>query len=468
MVDLVVEKMILLPTQRLVNGVPIRNFELSLTVDSLQRLTNQLTEAGVGSGCAVSPGTINGIVGLNARPIKEASIPHGWDTQRLKFILIVHNDTNGTHYTHYVQGYSEYYEKSLSGVIDDNMPFIINSILTTATIRNPLTKLPNTRVFSNYNVITGEGGSGIFENIDTGSSLELVRPVDVINGINMDVQFGGNTNHRIIDKTSTVGTSPMTTTRKHNDAGAYFTGLVNACTEGLNVNAGTSDPTAYLQSAVHQLRPDKLVDNAFISKLMAVTGIIAPTTFTLNTLRLACRLDPNVVILVNNGQLHNSTYNFVQDTVVENMSSGRPETGLVTAIINGLTSVMSDNLITALDISFTNVSGIPVIIPGIPYSLVTGIDVTPKLNNVISYIRQVLMPTITYNNQQIVEVNASVDIIGETTVNISLNGAPHVVYRMPTYADSAYSPVLSTPEGKEVMVNNTSAILDIVHSARLQ
>ena len=112
MVDLVVEKMILLPTQRLVNGVPIRNFELSLTVDSLQRLTNQLVEAGVGSGCAVSPGTINDAVSLNSVPIKEATIPHGWDTQRLKFILILHNDTNGTHYTHYVQGYSEYYEKS--------------------------------------------------------------------------------------------------------------------------------------------------------------------------------------------------------------------------------------------------------------------------------------------------------------------------------------------------------------------
>ena len=466
MVDLVVEKMVLLPTQRLVNGVPIRNFELSMTVDGLETLTNQLSEAGVGNGSAVSPGTINGIVGLNGRPIRDATIPHGWDTQRLKFILIVHNVTNGTTYTHYIQGYSEYYEKSLSGVIDDNMPFIINSILTTATIRNPMTNMPNTTVFSNYNVITGDAGNTVFENVDTGSSLELVRPVDIINGISMDVQFGGNNNQRVIDKTSTVGTSPMTTNRKHNDAGAYFTGLVNACTEGLNVNAGTNDPTAYLQSAMHQLRPDKLVDNAFISKLMAVTGVIAPTTFTLNTLRLSCVFNPDVIVLVNNGELHNSAFSFVQASGVESMTSARPETGLVTAIVNGLASTMSDNLITALDVSFTNVSGVPVIVPGIPQSLVTGIDVTPKLNNVISYIRQLLMPTITYNNQQFVEVNASVDIIGETVINISLNGAPHIVYRMPTYADSTYSPTLSTSEGKEVIVSNTSAILDVVHNAR--
>jgi hypothetical protein len=68
------------------------------------------------------------VIGLSNRVTGMADIPNGWNQRRLQFMMAVElTDGDITHIS-YIQGYSEYHDPSLTGRIDPNMRFFINSV----------------------------------------------------------------------------------------------------------------------------------------------------------------------------------------------------------------------------------------------------------------------------------------------------------------------------------------------------
>jgi hypothetical protein len=54
-----------------------------------------------------------------------------------------------------------------------------------------------------------------------------------------------------------------------------------------------------------------------------------------------------------------------------------------------------------------------------------------------------VLNSITFGNQDLLMLDLSVDVFGETYIGISLGGNPRMDYVAPTFADSLYSPVVS-------------------------
>jgi hypothetical protein len=114
------------------------------------------------------------------------------------------------------------------------------------------------------------------------------------------------------------------------------------------------------------------------------------------------------------------------------------------------------------DFSATNMTGTNIVIASNARSFIEGIDIARYLNKVESTISTILMPEITKNGLIDLEVFVHTELLTETTISVSLNGYPPVVFRFPTFADSLYVPVISDPTNKTLFSDDMGIVLDTV------
>jgi len=130
--------------------------------------------------------------------------------------------------------------------------------------------------------------------------------------------------------------------------------------------------------------------------------------------------------------------------------------------INSITAVMSENLLTVFSGVVSNASNVPITAVSNIRSFLSGVTLDNYGNRVINYINNVIMPLVTHNGLLLVEIAFDANITGDTTISVSVNGGPYVVYRSPTFADSLYSPVVTDSGVSTAVVDDYSHIVNTV------
>jgi hypothetical protein len=463
-----INRLIMIPTRKIYDDIYQRSYTLDANTGTLMKLeaifqNNQVRSNTLLDNTTVAQ-TVPEVIKLSGMPTGMATIANGWRTQRLLFLLEAENIIGGVTHIIYVQGYTEYYDPTITGIIDPNMLFYINSI--TEVMRVPKSNGGYDIIPRNtYNVITDEyTGNRHLEVGTMDNDLSLIRPKDVIETMMIESMYGSDTSS-IINTASNVVGNVSVSAKAHNDPSKYFTNTVNAYLDAKSiVDTNSTDYESILRQASSLVAETGLFGEkvGLIHAIHQITGDLRPTTFTLNILQMIDPMLSNKSTLIDNSRdFMNTAYlNPLDSDVTANQLQPIQENLKANTIAHAINAYMIENLLTSIDISFTNIGYEPTVVPSNATSFIEGIDKIGYVNRVIAKVRNILLPMISDSGQTIVEAAVHADLLGDTSVLISLNLNPGILFRFPTFADSLYVPVVTTAGNRASVVSDFGSIFD--------
>ena len=456
-------QLILIPTKKQYNQVYQRSFSLNANGDNLNKIAQEFDMLGVRQGNKVPlttmSSTLNDIINIDNTPIDKVFIPNGWNTQRIRYVLEVESNDNGIITSSFIQGYSEYYDPSFNHNIDPNMNFYINSVTNVIRTFDPINNTWTSRPLNTYNVLTDLAGQQVFSELMT-PTKHLIRPNDVNVVASTHDFMDGNTNVNTFN--TELNGVVKTSRRSNNNQFDYINRTINSFIESKSLSS-VSNSTSDLYMNAAATSTDNVINNsAFFESLRTLTGQITPNRFTLGVLET---IDPslrNSTTLVDNAELDVfHKYNTILDTEhTEDMLNPTVTTIKAYTIVQTLNSLMLDNLITKLHVNITNATGELVVVVTECNSIISGIDITPYINRVVAGIKNILGPKITDNGYTSITTHVASDVLGDTSISIGVNNQPMVPYRLPSFADGLYSPMINSYQGMQAVVNDFMSITE--------
>ena len=430
---------------------------------SLQFDQNQLNAVydATNGGASITPTTIAeplaGVATPSATVSNQVQIPQGWGSKRFAFMLEIEHSIQGMTVYDVMSGYTDHADVTIHRTIDPNMRLYINSMTRVRTRHMPT---PHGMIEVPSPVKTSQVLNDLTQsNTMFGSEPKFtVRPEDVF-----FVVGGGhvNENGNILSTPSTTfAMGAKTATRSETSSTTYMASILNAFAQyfgQLDPNHDTYADVSF--EAARSVTATGINNNTLINNMQMATNVARDGYFTFNQLLQACpdAWDRLHTVYSDNNLMHG--YSSPQDS--QHMNGADPTTVAATMLANTLSALMSDALLTDLVIDGTNC----VVGHHEPYMIniqnAVGfsdkVDVRALNSRLVNRIKVELMPTLTHNGLMSVSFHASVRLMYETRIRISLNGGPMVDYCVPTFSDGLFSPLITEGDGD---LTNLSAAMD--------
>ena len=464
-----IKKLILIVTRKSgYNDVYGRSYDLNMTNGGQATLENFLAGSTVAKRGAVNElglaSNMPNLVTMQARPGHMVNIANNWRTQRLAFIMEVESNIGGFLLVSYLQGYSEYHDPSFSGRLDDQVNFHINSITTVTKMVDPITNMLIAKPHSNFNIIKDAFNNVTAQEI-TDDSLKLIRPSDVVSGISHITTFGKEAG-MVHDTVSDLSGAPTSSNRGNNSPIKYLAKTINSYVHNLNSSSYVDNEENLLLATAEHASDHSLLSIPFISALYTHTGIPTPTIFTIDILS---KMDPmiqdKILLIENNSELlSNMPSNALDTDITEVNYKPTIESTIASTVSHSVSDLLVSNLLATVDFSVSNRMGPALVVLSNVRSFMEGIDVTSYANRLVTAVETVLMPEITQNGLLLVELLVHSDLLTETTISVSINAAPAVVFRFPTFADSLFSPIITDATNRTLFTDDMGAVLNTVYN----
>ena len=457
--EITVEKLILIPTGTY-NDVVHRPLTFNPSHSDLSMMEDVLySNANVHDNQAsFSPTNMSNIAsGMmpSPAPTSIVTIAEGWGSVRLKFILIIRQNRIGSSVLHYIQGYSDQYDPSLSGHIDDMTNLYINSVtqanemVTPQGIKHVVTN--STGVMFDSNIIFGNDIHN-----PTASTQHAGRPVDVFNAMQSEQLFDGA---EVNDSRSMVGVTAVPNSRENGSPAKYLsqvtTGYINALSSD-NEENGNWD---LLGNAGQLVADNSLIMNPVLRAISGQTGITNGISFTIMDLCLIDENTPHNTTIANRAPPDQINPMAVASNTESWMNTGI-ETQLATSIGNIVASIAADALITKLKFVASNDGGTNVVQLLECVSMLTTMDMYAE-TKITNALLVELMPVITINSTIITSINVESNLMGDTYIQISVNGGTVVPYTVPTFADGISSSTIMSSNQLNGLANGVESLLNV-------
>lgn len=444
-----------------------RSYNLNASAGTLNELENVMSRSTGGANSTLSDAQIAkslpNIMSIAAQPLGITQIANGWGIQRLRFIMEVESNVSGMNMVNYIQGYSEFHDPSISGHIDPRMKFYINSVATVIRMIDPISGMMTVKPHSNFNVIADHFNGTQYQEV-TDTNLKLIRPTDVMTNISNIQAFGGEVGS-VHNYTDNVAGNVSVSDRANHNPIKHFTKTVNSYINSKNMSSMSHDPNDVMATASNNVSETNILTIPFIGALHQLTGDPAPSIFTMDNMSM---LDPGIAekitMIDNNNDVTPSVTTMLDTTNTEDLYKPNIESIIASTIAHSVSGMLIDNLLSMVDFSASNLTGENLTFPSNARSFIMGIDITGYVNKVVTNINYILMPEISQNGLIGIEMFVHSDVLGETTVSISINAQPNIVYRYPTFADSLYSPVISDEANKIMFADDMGAVLDTTYN----
>lgn len=412
--------------------------------------------------------TLPNILTINPQPGKLINMPNGWRTARYRFLLEVAISVNGQEMSYYYQGFSDYQSHTMTGIIDPNIRFYINSVTVVRSVKHPTTGQLMQSAVNVYQVMRSESGLNIME-LDNMDNF-LIRPVDVMSSIFLTEKYQTNqientTNQLRHDRV-------LESERNNNNPYGYFSRIVNSVVTSLNGldNIGLESQIGYntgqiYEAAVSTLNSYKgnVFNNLFLLMLAKVTGREMACDFSLNELTL---IDPDIaskviIHLEDSNHIPDPAFNFVSTEYTCPTLQPTDESMLAIFIANTLPSLMTQYLITKANIVLSNLEGEETVFC-IGNTIVQDLNLIDLNNRLEAKIRGVLLPTVFGQGFRHVQVNIDCDVLGDINILVVKQGKEPVPFRFPAFADGLYSPIVTDRLHSQAIVSDMYRTLEDV------
>jgi hypothetical protein len=392
-------------------------------------------------------------------------IPYGWREKRLRFVLEAVHPAPGGHgeMVTVLQGYTEYFGISKqSKSIDPRMKFYINSVLLLHRQVDHTGRLI-ARVIKHMDVVHLPNGS--MEVTDTTNQFTLntpnlivCRPEDVVTAIGVNYNMD---NYGVDITPAGVLASPVDVRKDLNAPAKHIaTTLSGILRSRMTTEFTYNDVDIYDQAASYVKSPNRL-DSAFLDRLTMVKGMNIDNTFTIEDLR---KIDPNVdnvttAYVGSDVAIQQNQPMFTTDT--EELNTTTLENRLAILIAESLSGLLAENLLTMVHMTVTNITPEPTANILFSASLVDGLDPVIWAERLKTQFLEIIWPTVSANNQMLVNLDVFANLVSDTFVTISVNGNPEVMFRIPTFASATFTPLMMNKQTFETVTSGYKQLTDI-------
>lgn len=457
-------------------------------------------------GKVVTPTSIATVAGQLVEPQAMSNqvigIANGWSHERVRFLLEARYVSPMGHVkTFLVQGYSDHPGFTQSGYIDPQMLLYMNNVtvLQEQSYIDPTTGIPMRRMIDNSQVLYRAptySYQGFQQPMQGQNQMQTLLPSEVVQHIGvLDMQSKvGN----VMDFRGSFNESPMVKSNRQNAlASRYLSSTVNALSGAFKEAAPGSAGLLDVTNTAAQLVPENPIamDN-FINTIEERTpfkqqGFIAwgdlvavfPSIDSVTT--IIDRSFQNALMHQNNNAQVGALTSMAVDASMmdirnlESWTDASRETVVATTLSHAIPAVMMENFLATLEFNVTNqtMNGQPQFTilqdqqTGRPKfdTFIDGMDMTPYLQKFHTTLVAEIMANISYGNQHSYNLIMRVNILGDTYINISLNGGIPREYLMPSFCDALVAPVVTfNPHDKDRLATGVQQIVGSVTSMPVQ
>lgn len=462
-------KQLLLMVTRTYNDIYRRDYNINITGSMLNQLSELSHPIAQPEGVALNEqdlvNKLPNIIGYSGNILDKSFIPNGWSTERMRFIMEVDAFSNGITMCYFIQGFSEYHDPTLSGNIDDNMRFFINSVTQVRKVHDFTNGINRIMPYETYQVlrdISPDSQYGIMDD-----NKRIIMPQNAL--VNLDIQESWRTSgSNVMNVTDLLSPDVVKTSRrKNNNPMSYLVKTMNAYRDVVKSNPDEIYVANAFQSAANSIAEPDITANMFVAALANVTNRFTPTDFSLNELLL---LDPDIQYKIKKFERvdHLDTVpNLSLDSnVTESNLNPTPENLKATYLANTIPSLMLDCLLFSANISITNTSIEPVIIVTSANTIIQDLDLIQAVQLFETKLKSIVYPKITDNSLTMIDLHMTCEVIGDISVSISINGYPPILFRYPTFADSMYTPMVTNLQKRDLLYEDIGSVIDAAYGIK--
>lgn len=443
------------------NAMYNRPYEVNTQGGALENAISRL-EAAKGE---LHGGGLAGIGSMLLRPtvnvtqgVSDIYIPNGWSTRRLRFVLEIEvTSRTGSTSIYYFQGFSEFVGVSMQGSIDPRMKFFINSFIRVGRFQVP------TATGLAYKDVVQESAQVLNGQLLYQNNLEVrrLRPCDVFAGIQVN-HLSAATYGDVIDTRVGIenGTMSFGSQRANNLPTNYLAKFMTGFKDASNLAAfGTGNEgilsRAQCTTMANESEPG---ENPVLRAFANIQGITQTVDFSMSDLT---QLDPeaprrtvyNPISQIAYGTLHSTGQS-------ENWSSTRPETQFAAQLANTIPALMMESFISELHFTASNMMGMNQSVCMETHAkALTGADMSGHIALLMRRIQYEVLFDLSYGNQDVYDLIMSVDVFGETRIEVSMYGKSHVLYAVPSFGDGLLAPVYTRGEQQYQQLTNDMEIV---------
>ena len=457
------------------NAQYLRPYDLSMDGTTINAIGNRLQDTGGGH---VSGKLISDLAGAALAPTASAQseiyIPNSFDTARVRFMLAVQADYNGTPgqvgggttLMYYFQGYTDHPGITMNGAVDEQMTFYINSFIGVSRITKQTMFGFEQRdmIVEKAQMLSDPNWS---MNASHNTPMMAMRPMDVFAGIQREYMSTGyeyaNRGGQLADSRHLLKAEAMASSRSNNVPGTYMANVLDSyltVAQSTDFGMGEGNILSNVRQATYEVNP---AENAFIQAINSQSMMAAGNRFTMGILR---RIDPNVDNVTNVNIITGAAVQQIHhagQTAYWNASDRLTQAAAMLA--QAVPAIMIELMISRITVFSHNhdVTGMMDTRVANPKSL-TGADISPNLDMFIRRLNEEVLFYMTFGNMDRYTLTMTADMFGESSIVISINSEPETPYVVPSFCDNLMSPVVTASaenynqvvSGFDTLVRNVS------------
>jgi hypothetical protein len=265
------------------------------------------------------------------------------------------------------------------------------------------------------------------------------------------------------DTRTHLTTRPEKASRRHASSPIFVAGILDSYVQTKRSDAAGVSSIELYDTAGQHMAAARVNQDPFIKKLLDSTGKGGMFTYS-ELLRIDPTIDSRKIIAPLTPALRATLHQAGQ---TQGWQGSDYETQFATTLSQAVPGYMLDNNFQSIRFRATNDGAHGIIVHIVDYgSLMQGIDISPFLASFTFAVQNTLLKDLTYNNQISFTLEMSCNLIGDTKIELSLNGGPVVPYASPCFCDHLFTPMLTADFGKfNALAHDLSIVVDYLGDA---
>lgn len=381
-----------------------------------------------------------------------------------------------------ISGYTDRVDTTYNGIFAPDTKLFINQVISVNQAVRNYSRITSVDHLYNGGTYDAYGHSNFKRNAYTDTLINTLRPEDVICEMEL-TDRAQSTNAVVFNTTSSVKPNTQTRARRQDTlASRYISNIVGSLVYDGNMDLNSNDygwnsnqfsgRSIDYNGARSRVRSRRTTSDSLIHRLSTYTefgtgGYIQFCDLEYEVPNIA---GDNTTILRRDKLQTTRKYN--PDDSNEWYGADNA-TLMATIIAQSLPAIMASNLVTYLNISFTNRTTTGEFIVTLNNSTSSNdigiatfgdyIDPIKQYRNMESVIITELIPMIMFDETMELEISVETDLLVESLIYISIDGGPYEQFVMPMFCDALVSPLVTTD--RRVLNNVTQSLRGLADEA---
>lgn len=378
------------------------------------------------------------IISPSATPYDKVNIEHGLCQGRYAFFLELTRETPMGVEREIITGFTDHDGVSYGGAIDNYMKFYVNS-------RTVIAEKSTVGMMGDNISMMMRDNNSVFSPIPDQPYAQVMRPEDAVAYQHTKLIRNGFSGQQVINTKFNLNRGPARFGDKdHAIPGKYMSDIFTGYMKGSNPNESNeyADPgDTYADIMTHLSKGEQVTRSAYVSEL-AQHNVEKSSCFTFMDINNRWPRHPDFWIVQK--PVFGSSLSIVTD-YCEHWAGATPETEIAYSITHILPSLITNQLLTCIDVTITNNTPNGQIMISIMNStaMFPGLFMPHNLVFLQGQIEMHIVRGLVLPKAGLFDIMISMDVLTNSVMDISLNGHPHIRYNAPIFCSSKYSPLIS-------------------------